>query len=45
MLSYQSNKKTTGLYLFLLWAMETPKTDFFYKNSIAEKAINVEKSF
>ena len=45
MLNSQLNKKTTGLYLFLLWVMKTPKTDFFYKNLIVEKAINVEKSF
>ena len=44
MLNFQSNKKTTGLYLILLWAMKIPKNDFFSKNLIVEKAINVEKS-
>ena len=45
MLNAQSNKKTPGLYLFLPWAMKTPKTVFFSpKNLIVEKAINVETS-
>ena len=44
MLNAQSNKKTTGLYLYLLWAMKTPKTVFSPKNLIMEKAIIVEKS-
>ena len=47
MLKVQSNKKTTGLYLFLLWAMKTPKTVFSLKlffSLIVEKTIIVEKS-